>query len=65
MKVELRESGKPVPGYSFDQSIPFQSDELWTNCRWEGKDDVAALSGKKLEIAFDLASAKVFACRFV
>jgi hypothetical protein len=65
VKVELRESGKPVPGYSFDQSIPFQSDELWTNCRWEGKDDVAALSGKKLEIAFELSSAKVFACRFV
>jgi hypothetical protein len=65
VKVELRESGKPIPGYSFNESMRFQSDELWANCRWEGKDDVAGLSGKKLEIAFELSSAKIFACRFV
>jgi hypothetical protein len=64
LKVELRESGKTVPGYSFEESIPFQGDEVWTSCRWKGKADVAALSGKKVEVAFELASAKLFACRF-
>jgi len=64
VKVELRESGKPIPGYSFDEAIPFQGDELWANCRWKGREDVAGLSGKKLEIAFELSSAKIFACRF-
>ncbi|MEO7653956.1 MAG: hypothetical protein ABIZ80_26150, partial [Bryobacteraceae bacterium] len=62
--TELREGGKPVPGYTFTESVPFNGDELWTRCCWKEKSDLRALSGKTLEIAFRLGSAKIFAYRF-
>jgi hypothetical protein len=62
--VELREGGKPVPGYTFADCVPFHGDEIWTPCRWREKEDVRALSGKAIEIAFRLSNAKIFACRF-
>jgi hypothetical protein len=64
IRVELRESGRVVPGYAFADAVPFHGDETWAECRWRGKEGVGALAGKKLEIAFELTSAKIFACRF-
>ncbi|MEO7652578.1 MAG: hypothetical protein ABIZ80_19120, partial [Bryobacteraceae bacterium] len=62
--VELREGGKPISGFTFDDAVPFSGDEIWTGCRWKGKESPAALSGKSIAMSFRLASAKVFAARF-
>ena len=48
----------------YDLVVTFSGDELWTNCRWKGKDDLSALKGKYLELAIKLRSAKIFAYRF-
>jgi hypothetical protein len=58
-------NSKAVEGFSFADSVPFSGDETWATCRWKGKDDLSALRGKSLELAFRLRSAKVFGYRFV
>jgi hypothetical protein len=63
--VELRERGKPIEGFTFNDCVTFSGDEVWTNCRWKGKDDLSGLQGKSLELAIRLRSAKIFAYRFV
>ncbi|WP_029246947.1 sialidase family protein [Schlesneria paludicola] len=64
VEVELRERGKAVPGFSFDDFQPLSGDHIWTDCQWKGQDNVGGLRGKYLELAIRLRSAKVFAYRF-
>lgn len=61
--LELREKGKPLPGFSFQDSVPFNGDELWHPARFKDKTDLASLNGKWIEIAVRLRHAKIFACR--
>ncbi|MFO1023022.1 MAG: hypothetical protein U0903_20350, partial [Planctomycetales bacterium] len=65
VEVEVRERGKPVPGFSFAESIPFSGDEIWADCRWKGKETLKELRGKSLQLCIRLRSAKIFACRWV
>ena len=65
VQVELWESGKVLEGFSFNENIPFRGDEVWTTCRWKGKETLEALRGKRLQLRFRLASAKIFGYRFV
>jgi hypothetical protein len=65
VEIELRERGKPLDGFSFADCVPFRGDELWANCRWKGRQDLAALRGKSLELGVRLRTAKIFAYRFV
>ena len=64
VEVELREKGKPVEGFSFADSVPFNGDATWENCRWKGNADPARLRGKYVEVVLRLRSAKIFAIRF-
>lgn len=64
VEVELRERGKPVPGFSFGDCVPLSGNLMWSECRWKGEANVATLKGKSLEVAFRLRCAKVFAYRF-
>jgi len=64
VEVELRERGRALDGFSFDDCEPFSGDATWAACRWGGREDLGRLRGKRLELAFRLRSAKIFACRF-
>jgi hypothetical protein len=65
IEVELRERGKAIEGFSFDDCVPFRGDEIWANCRWKGRQDLKELRGRSLELGVRLRTAKIFACRFV
>ncbi len=62
--VELREKGRPIPGFAFDQCVGLEGDHIWSPMRWRGKDSLAMLKGRRLELRFRLRSAKVFGHRF-
>ena len=61
---EKRHGGtRAVPGYTFDDCIPFRGDEIWTPLRWKNGWRPAELAGKELVLHFRLKGATVFACR--
>jgi hypothetical protein len=55
----------PLPGYGFEDGVPFSGDEIWKPLEWKTKKDLSELRGKELVLHFRLTAAKVFACRFV
>jgi len=62
---EKRHGGtSPVPGYTFDDCVPFRRDAIWTPLRWKKGWKPAELKGKELVLHFRLKSAKVFGCRY-
>ncbi len=63
--VELREGGKPLEGFTFENAVAFSGDRVWEPLRWKDRNSLAALQGKSISISFRLSSAKVFAARFV
>ncbi len=63
--VELRDRGKAIPGFSFDDCVPLSGNLVWSRCQWKGQESLASLRGKYVELAIRLRSAKIFACRFV
>ncbi len=54
---------KPIPGFGFENSVPFSGNALWTPLRWNGSATLAALKGKTFFIQFRLRRAKLFAYR--
>ena len=51
---------KPIPGYTFDECIPFRGDELWTPLQWKDKGNLSQLKGKRVQLRIRLSSAKIF-----
>ena len=69
VEVELWEAvdrrvSKPVVGFTFDDHVPIRGDEIWTCCRWKGKENLSELEGKDLQLRIRLCSAKIFGYRF-
>ena len=54
---------KAIPGYTFDECIPFRGDELWTPLQWKDKENLSQLKGQKVHLRFRLAGAKIFGYR--
>jgi hypothetical protein len=66
VRVELQdEQGAPLPGYSLDDADPWYGDALDAPMTWQGKADLAALSGRPVRLRFILRDADVFALRVV
>lgn len=63
VEVELREKGKHIPGFSFEDFAPLSGNQVWTNLQWKGQDSLKPLRGKYLEMVIRLRTAKVFAYR--
>ncbi len=55
---------RPIPGFAFEDHLPFRGDECHATCRFKGQQDMKALRGKRLELRFRLSSAKIFSYRF-
>jgi len=70
VEVELGEpdgsgwNSRAIPGFSFDECIPFTGDSIWTTLRWKGHSDLSSLRGKLLVPHIRLTNAKIFGYRF-
>jgi len=51
----------PLPGFSFDDSIPFSGDDIEVIPRWKGGKSAADLRGRNIRLEFRLFQARVYA----
>lgn len=56
--------GRPVPGYSMEESIPVVVDQVDESIRWKHKSDLSQLVGKVVRIRFSLLRAELYAFWF-
>jgi len=62
----LDAAGKPIPGYSVDESVYINGDFINTEVEWLSKGtDVSPLAGKVVQLIFRLRGAKLYAMQFV
>jgi hypothetical protein len=63
--VELQSpDGKPLPGYSLDNSVETIGNEIERVVRWKGGTDVGALAGKPIGLRLAMKDARLFSLRF-
>ncbi len=60
----LDESGHPFPGLALADCDPVRSDSTRFPVSWRGNDDVSELSGRVVQLQFELRNAKLFALQF-
>lgn len=64
--VELRdESGKPLPGYTFEDAESVDRNGVAQEVWWRGGPDVGSLSGRPVRMRVTMRSAKLYAFQFV
>ena len=56
--------GKPLPGYSLEESTEIVGDEFEGTARWRGGSDVSKLAGKTIRLQIRLKDADLYALRF-
>jgi len=65
IKVELVESnGKPIEGYTFEESDPIIGDQHWTELTWNGKSKLPVEPGTPIWLRFKLSQAKIYGLEF-
>jgi hypothetical protein len=65
LRAELQDAaGRPYPGFSLDDSVPFEGDSLEVKMGWKGGGDVSALRGKPLRIRWVLREGDLYSFRF-
>lgn len=65
IRVEVQdETGKPLPGFTLRDSLPFYGDELEAVAAWKSGSDLASLTGKTIRLRFVLQDADLYALRF-
>ena len=58
--------GKPIPGFSLDDCIYLNTDDVAAKVAWmKNGSDVSALAGKAVRLVFRMRGAKLFAFQFV
>jgi hypothetical protein len=55
----------PIPGYTFDDSIPLSQDELDAVVRWKTGGEVGSWAGKPVRLQFRIRSMRMYAFQFV
>jgi hypothetical protein len=65
IRVELQdESGKPIPGYTLDDSTEFYGDEISHTMAWKQGTDLGKLVGRPVRLRFVLKDADLYAIQF-
>jgi len=63
-KTQLTDpQGKPLPGYSFEDCIPFSGDSTVWRPRWKDEKTPAAQAGKVIRVEVSLRNARLYAIR--
>ena len=66
VKVEVlnADDGQPLPGYTFDESIPAMVDSIDEPMRWKEKADLTELRGRTVRLRFSILEAELYAFWF-
>ena len=65
IRIELQdESGRPIEGWSLDDSAEIFGDHIERVARWEGGADLSAVAGQPVRLRFMLADADLYSFRF-
>ena len=65
VRVEIQDAdGKPIPGYSADDSTEIIGDEISRIVTWKQGDDVSRLSGQQIRLRFIMKDADLFVLQF-
>ena len=63
--VELQdETGKPLPGYAFEDAVSVDRNGVAQEVWWRGGPDVGSLSGRPIRMRVTMRSAKLYAFQF-
>ena len=57
-------SGQPLPGYTMDECLALDADEIDQPLRWKGNENVSELSGKSVRVRFSVLNAELYAFWF-
>ncbi|MCB1229433.1 MAG: hypothetical protein KDN19_04165 [Verrucomicrobiae bacterium] len=65
IRLEIQDAeGKPIPGFSLDDSVEQIGNEIERIVTWKGGSDVSSLAGKPVRLHFVMKDADLFALRF-
>ena len=65
LRVEIQDAdGKPVPGYSLDDSQELIGNYIEHPARWRGGTDVSELAGRPIRLHFSMKDADLYSLRF-
>ncbi len=65
VKVEILDAkGKPVPGFTVNDSYEIIGNEIKRIVSWNGKEDVSSLSGKTIKLKFYCKDADLYSFKF-
>ena len=65
IKIELVEfDGKPIEGYSFEESDSIVGDQHWTEVTWNGNGELPVEPGTPVWLRFELNQAKIYGLEF-
>jgi hypothetical protein len=65
LRVEIQDAeGKPLPGFTLDDSIELYGDTVARNALWKNNPDLDALSGKPVRLRFVMRDADLYSIKF-
>ena len=65
IRVEIQDTdGRPIPGYSLDDSQILIGNEIDRTVAWKNSEDVSKLSGKSIRLRFVMKDADLYSMRF-
>jgi hypothetical protein len=65
LRVEIQDAdGKPLPGFTLDDSIELYGDTVARNAIWKDNPDLDALSGKPVRLRFVMKDADLYSIKF-
>lgn len=65
IRVEIQDpAGKPLPGYSVDDTVELIGNEIEREVRWKSGADLSKIAGQPVRLRFVFKDADIFALRF-
>lgn len=65
VRVEIQDAnGKPIPGFSLEDSEPIYGDHIASTVRWKGNPDLAKLAGQNVKVRFEMSDADIYSLKF-
>jgi len=65
LRVEIQDAeGKPLPGFTLDDSIELFGDTVARNAIWKSDPDLGALVGKPVRLRFVIRHADLYSIKF-
>ena len=65
LRVEIQdETGRPIPGFSLQDSRELFGDSVEQTVSWKGMSDLSSLTGRTARLRFSLKDADLYSLRF-